>query len=122
MNLAELFEGDELAQTLTLLRRSGQRHPDHGAWEETHFSVNVKAIVYPAGQDDLLMLPEGERYLPAIRILSLDPLSEGDIALHQNQHWRLSRLSNFAHYGYYDATAIRDAGPAQPHSRGFVVT
>ncbi|BBE09662.1 Uncharacterized protein MCB1EB_1501 [Mycoavidus cysteinexigens] len=122
MNLKALFDESELTQRITLSRRYGQHHPDHGEWLEQYYMLEVTAIVYPAGQDDLLKLPEGERYLPAIRILSQDPLIEGDIALHQNHRWRLTQLSNFAHYGYYDATAVRHEGTAQPTARGFVVT
>ncbi|BBE09607.1 Uncharacterized protein MCB1EB_1446 [Mycoavidus cysteinexigens] len=122
MNLKALFDESELTRRITLSRRYGQHHPDHGEWLERYYMLEITAIVYPAGQDDLLKLPEGERYLPAIRILSQEPLIEGDIALHQNHRWRLTQLSNFSHYGYYDATAVRHEGTAQPTARGFVVT
>lgn len=83
---------------------------------------DLTAIVIPTSPNDVLFLPESERYLPSIKIFTLEPLERGDFIHYRGEVYCLKTLANWGDYGYYYHIAVRHIPTAKSHSGGFEVT
>lgn len=82
----------------------------------------LTCIVQPAGNDDLQILPEGDRYNPVVRLMTQEPV-ENKVRFSWNGHrWRIISTSLWNNYGYYDTLATRYEGSQTDDSGGFAVT
>lgn len=79
-------------------------------------------IIQPASNDDLQILPEGNRFNPTVSIFSKEPLENTDLFNHHNMRYRIISNSIWSDYGYYHSLATRYEGSQANDSGGFVVT
>ncbi|KAA6208761.1 hypothetical protein ACU6T4_09120 [Avibacterium paragallinarum] len=91
--------------------------------DETDFTEEMRvAIVIPASANDLQRLPEGERYLPTLKIFTQEPLKCGDLVLFRHFKYRITSATDWGDYGYYHYFATRLSATTQGHSTGFTIT
>ncbi|OCG45709.1 hypothetical protein A9G34_01005 [Gilliamella sp. Choc4-2] len=83
---------------------------------------DIICIIQPASNDDLQILPEGDRYNPTVRIFSRTRLTNGMLFQHHNMRFRIISESIWSDYGYYDCLATRYDGSQAHDSGGFDVT
>ncbi|MBP6018795.1 MAG: hypothetical protein KA735_04835 [Burkholderiaceae bacterium] len=122
LDVSEIFNDPDITQDVPLRRGIGEYLAD-GTWTGEYADpVDIIAIVHATKPDDLQLLPEGERYLPNKKIFTPDPISTGDLVIYQGSTWRVSALSDWTEYGFYNCIAVRHDGVARPNSGGFVVT
>jgi len=121
IDVSEIFDDPEFAQVIPVQRGQGEYLPD-GTWSQGYQAGNALAIVHPVKPDDLQLLDEGERHLPCKKVMSYDAIGIGDLIEYQGHTWRLSQLSDWSDYGYYNGIAVRHDGTAQPGAPSFVVT
>lgn len=121
LDVSEIFADPEFAQVIPVRRGQGEYQPD-GTWTQGYLPGTALAIVHPVKPDDLQLLPEGERHLPCKKVMSNDPVGIGDLIDYQGHTWRLSQLSDWSEYGYYNGIAVRHDGTAQPGAPAFDVT
>lgn len=79
-------------------------------------------IVQPASDDDLKILPEGDRYNPTVRVMSQSQLELKQTFSWKGYRYRIITNSIWSHYGYYDCLATRYDGSQATDSKGFIVT
>ncbi|QHJ84907.1 MAG: hypothetical protein [Caudoviricetes sp.] len=82
----------------------------------------VICIIQPASNDDLQILPEGDRFNPTARIFSKMALENGLLFTHNKMRFRIISNGIWSDYGYYDCLATRYEGSQTNDSGGFVVT
>lgn len=122
VDVSEIFNDPAFTQTVPLRRGQGEYLAD-GTWTGDYADpVDIIAIVHATKPDDLQLLPEGERHLPNKKVFTPDPISAGDLITYQGATWRVSALSDWTEYGFYNGIAVRHGGVAQPDPGGFVVT
>lgn len=81
----------------------------------------LTCIVQPASNDDLQILPEGDRYNPTVRVMTQEPVENKEL-FHWNGHrWRIISKSLWNDYGYYDTLATRYEGSQTGDSEGFPI-
>lgn len=83
---------------------------------------NITCIIQPASDDDLQILPEGDRYNPTVRIFSREKLTNGMLFQHNSMRFKVISESIWSDYGYYDCLATRYNGSQAHDGRGFNVT
>lgn len=83
---------------------------------------NITCIIQPASNDDLQILPEGDRYNPTVRVFSRAKLTNGMMFQHHGMRFRIISESIWSDYGYYDCLATRYDGSQAHDSGGFDVT
>lgn len=79
-------------------------------------------IIQPASNDDLQILPEGNRFNPTVSIFSKESLENTDLFNHHNMRYRVISNSIWSDYGYYHSLATRYEGSQANDGGGFVVT
>ncbi|KXB19107.1 hypothetical protein B375_0209205 [Xylella fastidiosa 6c] len=121
LKISALFGNPRFAQRVQVLRCHGQYLAD-GTWQQEYVLDTVLAIIHPVTPDDVQLLPEGERLLPAKKIMSQHVIAHGDLLLYQDTRWRITQLSNWSEYGYYRGIAVGHDGTAQPAAAAFVTT
>lgn len=89
---------------------------------DTQATFSVTAIVIPASRQDLLLLPEGERFLPTFKIYTESPLGFHDIVHFKGFDYRVISATDWGDYGYYHHFATRLSATTKGHSAGFTVT
>lgn len=90
---------------------------------ETEFEAQqITAIVIPANNADLQQLPEGERFLPTLKVFTEQPLKCGDLVYFKQDTYRITTATNWGSYGFYHHLATRLSPTAKGHSTGFIVT
>ena len=82
----------------------------------------VICIIQPASNDDLQILPEGDRFNPTVRLFSSVAFENGLIFNHNNMRFRIISNGVWSDYGYYDCLATRYDGSQAHDSGGFDVT
>jgi hypothetical protein len=92
---------------------------DHGQPVKATELLTLVCIIQPATPDILAILPEGERYNPAIRIMTQKTLLAGDELAYQGMRWRVINNSAWVGYGYHDCVATRYDGSQADDSKGF---
>lgn len=83
---------------------------------------SITCIIQPASNDDLQILPEGDRYNPTVRLFSRAKLTNGMLFHHHGMRFRIISESIWSDYGYYDCLATRYEGSQAHDSGGFDVT
>ncbi|MCG9064713.1 hypothetical protein LH425_06600 [Laribacter hongkongensis] len=121
LDVSEIFDDPDLAQEVDFEIRGGSFDAS-GQWVDEYTPVTMTAVVHATKPDDLTLLPEGERHLPARKVMTTRPLAVGDFLLYQGARWRVSASSDWSEYGFHNAIAIRHNGPAAPAQEAFVVT
>lgn len=101
INISELIEDGDFCQ---IIKRG----------DET-----FKAIVQFLSNDEMLRLPEGERYKEAIRIDTKFNLNLQDIIIYKNINYRIINMQDWSEYGYKNFTGVRFDGLENPNSTGF---
>ena len=114
-----------------VVRRMGKTHSfestestigDDGLAIEIAEPFNARAIIQPAGKDDLELLEEGQRFFPTILIHIIEPLTVGDYVLYHNDRWRVVNAQDWGDYGFHRCIAIKSVGTEKSNSDGFTVT
>ena len=82
-------------------------------------SVTMLAIVQPAGEEDLKLLPEGERALPVMAVDTVEELGYGDFMHFNSKRWRVVNVGDWSSYGYYHCLMVRHDGTEASDSTGF---
>lgn len=96
--------------------------------QEREFEVKGEAkrtltcIVQPASNDDLQILPEGDRYNPTVRVMTQEPVENKELFNWNGHRWRIISKSLWNDYGYYDTLATRYEGTQTDDSGGFPIT
>ena len=83
---------------------------------------DITCIIQPASNDDLQILPEGERFNPTVRVISKTELTNGMLFHHHGMRYKIISNSIWSDYGYYDCLATRYDGSQAHDSGGFNVT
>lgn len=83
---------------------------------------DITCIIQPASNDDLQILPEGDRYNPTVRIFSREKLTNGMLFHHHGMRFKVISEAIWSDYGYYDCLATRYDGSQAHDSGGFDVT
>lgn len=83
---------------------------------------NITCIIQPASNDDLQILPEGDRYNPTVRLFSRIKLTNGMLFHHHDMRFKVTSESIWRDYGYYDCLATRYDGSQAHDSGGFDIT
>lgn len=83
--------------------------------------VMLVCIIHPASKDDLAILPEGERYNPAITIYTQGIIYAGDLVTYQGMTWRVTNDANWITHGYFQTVAIRYEGSETENSENFEI-
>ncbi|PVZ86709.1 hypothetical protein C9426_14935 [Serratia sp. S1B] len=78
-------------------------------------------IIQPASNDDLQILPEGDRYNPTARVMTQEPVENNEMFQWNGYRWRIISKSLWNDYGYYDTLATRYEGSQTNDSGGFAV-
>jgi hypothetical protein len=79
-------------------------------------------IIFPAGTEDLQILPEGDRYNPTIKVLTQEEVNVKDLLFWNGHRWRIITNARWNDYGYYDSLATRYEGSQADDSGGFDIT
>lgn len=82
----------------------------------------LTCIVQPANNDDLQILPEGDRYNPTVRVMTQEPVENKELFNWNGHRWRIISKSLWNDYGYYDTLATRYEGSQTDDSGGFQIT
>ena len=82
----------------------------------------ITCIIQPASNDDLQILPEGDRFNPTVRVFSKTELTNGMLFHHHGMRYKIISNSIWGDYGYYDCLATRYDGSQAHDSGGFDVT
>ncbi|WP_235428355.1 MULTISPECIES: hypothetical protein [Xenorhabdus] len=85
-------------------------------------SRTLVCIVFPAGTEDLQILPEGDRYNPTVKVLTQEKVSVKDLFFWNGYRWRIITNARWNDYGYYDSLATRYEGSQTNDSDGFEIT
>ncbi|MEY0017527.1 hypothetical protein AB7W40_21465 [Providencia rettgeri] len=79
-------------------------------------------VVQPASNNDLQILPEGDRYNPTVRVMTQEPIEPKELFYWSGHRWRIIDKSPWSDYGYYDTLATRYEGSQTSDSGGFPIT
>lgn len=85
-------------------------------------SFTMTAIIHPLGAGEIQLLPESERYLPSVKVFTIEPLVRGDKVMHNGFSYVIKSVARWEDYGYYNSVAVRHTPTAKGDSKGFVVT
>lgn len=83
---------------------------------------SIVCVIQPASNDDLQILPEGDRYNPVLRVFAKAELNNGALFTYNGMRFKIISLGMWNGYGYYDCLATRYEGSQTNDSGGFVVT
>ena len=84
--------------------------------------LTFSGVIMPTGANDILLLPESERYLPSVKIYTPDSLERGDIVHHHGIDYVIKTIADWSDYGYYNQIGVRHLPTAKGHSGGFEIT
>ncbi|OOF84431.1 hypothetical protein BKG93_07830 [Rodentibacter ratti] len=116
INQAGRFLNSRFSQRVQVRRILG------GGAKAEYDPEEVTAIVIPTSPNDVLLLPEGERYLPSIKIYTQQPLKIGDLVDYRGQTYKIKTAADWGDYGYYNHIGVRHIPTAKVDSTGFTVT
>ncbi|WP_281773689.1 hypothetical protein [Haemophilus parahaemolyticus] len=120
LNQKARFASSKFRREIKVKRLQGE-HSAEGF--EAHYTEETQvAIVMPTTSNDVALLPEGERYLPSLKIFTMSPLNIGDLVHFRGFDYRVSARSDWGDYGYFNQIAIRHRPTAKVDSTGFEVT
>ena len=114
------FLNSKFRQIVTVKHLQGEHSSD--GFEASYTDENVTAIVMPTSPNDVLLLPEGERFIPSIKIYTINPLKIGDLVIYEGETYKIKTVANWGKYGYYNNIGVRHSQTAKVDSTGFTVT
>ena len=120
INQSFRFQNSRFRQQITVKRLQGEHSADD--FKAEYRDETITAIVIPASPNDVQLLPEGERYLPPIKIYTLDPLNIGDLVVYRGETYKIKTKANWGDYGYHNHLGIRHSPTSNVDSTGFTVT
>lgn len=120
MDLADIIFDPDWHVTLEIQRRGGAWNRE-GEWVAIWQADTIDAAVHPATPSDLLMLAEGERAHPAIKIYSAQPLGFGDLVSWDGETYKVVFRQDWGAYGFWDCLAIRPSPTAAPDGAAFAL-
>lgn len=82
----------------------------------------IICVIQPASNEELQILPEGDRFNPTVSIFSRDEINNKDLFNHNNMRYRVITSPQWSDYGYYHSLATRYEGSQTDDGGGFVVT
>lgn len=114
------FQNSHFRQTVSVQRLQGE-HSVAG-FEAQYTEEEMTAIVMPASPSDVLLLPEGERFMPSIKIYTPEPLNIGDLVVYRGETYKIKTKVNWGDYGYHNSIGVRHLNTSNVDSTGFTVT
>ncbi|AOF54435.1 hypothetical protein BKG91_09395 [Rodentibacter caecimuris] len=120
INQSTRFQNSKFRQSVIVKRLQGEHSAD-GFGAEYH-NEKMTAIVVPASPNDVLLLQEGERYIPSIKIYTMSQLHIGDLVEYRGETYKIKTAANWGDYGYYNNIGVRHSETAKVDSTGFEVT
>ena len=120
INQSGRFLNSRFRQQITIQKKSGS-HSASG-FDVRYEKQQITAIVIPTSPNDVLLLPEGERYLPSIKVYTQQQLNIGDLVDYRGQTYKIKTAANWGDYGYYNNIGVRHSQTAKVDSTGFTVT
>lgn len=119
---SEIFNDPDFTVTCLYIKSNGQRE-QNGTWLVNYDdAVEITSVIMPASPNDLMILPEGERFLPNVKIYTEHQICIGDFIVYKDDTYRISTNPDWSNYGFYNAIATKHAGTAKPNSGGFEIT
>ena len=120
INQSPRFLNSKFSQKVVVKHLQGE----HSAidYKAGYIEEKITAIVMPTSPNDVQFLPEGERFLPSIKIYTVKPLKIGDLVDYLGETYKIKTVGNWKDYGYYNNIGIRHSQTAKVDSRGFEVT
>lgn len=85
-------------------------------------SENFNAVVQFLSNDEMLRLPEGERYKEHIRVDTDFDLRLQDVITWNNVNYRVINFQDWSDYGYKNFVCVRFDGLEADDSKGFDIT
>lgn len=120
INQSGRFLNSRFRQQITVQKQSGSHSA--GGFNVRHETQQITAIVIPTSPNDVMLLPEGERYLPSIKVYTQQQLNIGDLVEYRGQTYKIKTAANWGDYGYYNNIGVRHSQTAKVDSTGFTVT
>lgn len=114
------FLNSKFSQIVTVKHLQGEHSSD--GFGASYTDESLTAIVMPTSPNDVLLLPEGERYLPSIKVYTQQQLNIGDLVEYRGQTYKIKTAANWGDYGYYNNIGVRHSSTAKVDSTGFTVT
>lgn len=117
-SVADVVNDPDFAESYTILR-SQDGSWQQGKWVDAQVTLAGYGVVQPATNQDLDMVPEGDRVSGAFLFHSSSPLYEtqvnpsnaiSDILVWQGQQFRILAVQQWQDYGYWQALAVRMLG------------
>lgn len=120
INQSPRFQNSHFRQQVTVQRLQGEHSAD--GFNATYAEEHITAIVMPASPNDVLLLPEGERFIPSIKIYTPEPLNIGDLVAYRGETYKIKTKANWGDYGYHNSIGVRHSQTSNVDSTGFAVT
>ncbi|WP_077493375.1 hypothetical protein [Rodentibacter mrazii] len=120
INQSARFNNSKFARKVKVKRLNGE-HSASG-FNADYQELELLAIVMPTTHNDMLLLNEQERYLPSLKIYTLEPLNIGDLVCFRGNDYKIKELAQWGDYGYYNQIGVRHSPTAKVDSNGFTVT
>nr|DAR16756.1 MAG TPA: head closure knob [Caudoviricetes sp.] len=120
INQSGRFLNSRFRQQITVKKQSGT-HSASG-FDVRYETLQMIAIVIPTSPNDVLLLPEGERYLPSVKVYTQQQLSIGDLMEYRGETYKIKTSANWGDYGYYNNIGVRHSPTSKVDSTGFTVT
>ena len=114
------FLNSKFRQVVTVKHLQGEHSSD--GFGASYIDESVAAIVMPTSPNDVLLLPEGERYLPSVKVYTQQQLSIGDLVEYRGETYKIKTAANWGDYGYYNNIGVRHSPTSNVDSTGFTVT
>ena len=120
INQSGRFLTSRFRQQITVKKQSGT-HSASG-FDVRYETLKMIAIIIPTSPNDVLLLPEGERYLPSVKVYTQQQLSIGDLVEYRGETYKIKTAANWGDYGYYNNSGVRHSPTSNVDSTGFTVT
>nr|DAS95350.1 MAG TPA: head closure knob [Caudoviricetes sp.] len=114
------FLNRKFSQQIVVKHLQGEHSTDD--YKAKYIEEEMTVIVMPTSPNDVQFLPEGERFLPSIKIYTEKPLKIGDLVDYLGVTYKIKTVGNWGDYGYHNNIGIRHSQTAKVDSRGFEVT
>ena len=114
------FLNRKFSQQIVVKHLQGEHSTDD--YKAKYIEEEMTVIVMPTSPNDVQFLPEGERFLPSIKIYTGKPLKIGDLVDYLGVTYKIKTVGNWGDYGYHNNIGIRHSQTAKVDSRGFEVT
>lgn len=114
------FLNRRFSQDIVVKHLQGEHSTDD--YKAKYIEEKMTVIVMPTSPNDVQLLPEGERFLPSIKIYTENPLKIGDLVDYLGVTYKIKTVGNWGDYGYHNNIGVRHSQTAKVDSRGFEVT